>query len=439
MRRRIRSAALPIHRHSLPQIAVDAGLVALAYWLAYRLRFDGGVPENYQQLFTRTLAFVVIGSVVIFAAFGMYRHWMRYASQREYLGIAQAVLISVLALVGYVAIVKPKLLFVPGSGFVSVTVPAGVLVLFGLLSLVLLAGVRFLVHQVYERPVRGIAPARGARSVLIVGAGDGGRLLLREIVRNPDLNLRPVGFVDDDPRKQGVRVDRGLDVLGTTSELDRVLEDVEPDEVLIAIPSAPGTLRARVVSACRDRGVPVRTMPTVFELLQTGGRYIRQVREVRVEDVLGREPVRMEVELVGGYLTGRTVLVTGAGGSVGAELCRQIARVGPEHARAAGPRRGQPVRDPARARPGPPRAQHHPGAGGLQGRGAHAGGVPRPPPDRRLPRRRLQARRADGVQPRRGDPQQRDRHARDGAGGGRRRGRRCSCSSPPTRRSPPRR
>ncbi|MGH2968021.1 MAG: polysaccharide biosynthesis protein, partial [Solirubrobacteraceae bacterium] len=331
MRRRTSLAALPIHRHSLPQLALDAGLVALAYFLAYRLRFDGGVPEDYQQLFERTLAFVVIGSVVIFAAFGLYRHWMRYSSQREYMRIAQAALAAVLALVGYVAIVQPKLVFVGAPrGFVPVTVPAGVLVLFGLLMLVFLAAVRYAVHLYHERPVSGFRARRGARSVLIVGAGDGGRLLLREILRNPDLGLRPVGFVDDDPRKQGVRVDRGLDVLGTTAELAHVLEDVEPDEVLIAIPSAPGTLRARVVRACRERGVRVRTMPTVFELLQTGGgRFIRQVREVRVEDVLGREPVRMEIELMGGYLTGRCVMVTGAGGSIGAELCRQIARVGP--------------------------------------------------------------------------------------------------------------
>src|SRR6185503_14230109 len=175
----------------------------------------------------------------------------------------------------------------------------------------------------------GFRARRGARSVLIVGAGDGGRLLLREILRNPDLGMRPVGFVDDDPRKQGVRVDRGLDVLGTTEDLPDVLEDVEPDEVLIAIPSAPGTLRARVVRACRERGVRVRTMPTVFELLQNGSQLVRQVRDVRVEDMLGREPVRMETELTGGYLTGRVVLVTGAGGSIGSELCRQIARVGP--------------------------------------------------------------------------------------------------------------
>ena len=330
MRRRIRLAALPIHRHSLPQIALDAGLVALAYFIAYRLRFDDGVPADYQQLFERTLAFVVIGSVVIFGVFGLYRHWMRYSSQREYLRIAQAVVAAVLALVGYVAVVQPKLVFVGyPRGFVPVPLPAGVLVLFGLLMLVFLTAVRYGVHLYYERPISGYRARRGARSVLIVGAGDGGRLLLREILRNPDLGLRPVGFVDDDPRKQGVRIDRGLDVLGTTSELPRVLEDVEPDEVLIAIPSAPGTLRARVVRACRERGVRVRTMPTVFELLQTGGRFIRQVRDVRVEDVLGREPVRMEVELMGGYLTGRCVMVTGAGGSIGAELCRQIARVGP--------------------------------------------------------------------------------------------------------------
>jgi FlaA1/EpsC-like NDP-sugar epimerase len=330
MRRRFSSAALPVHRHSLSQVALDAGLVALAYYLAYRLRFDGagGVPELYHDLFVRTLGFVVIGNIAIFALFGLYRHWMRYSSQSEYLRIAQACLAAVLALVAYVAIVQPKLLFAPPRGFVSVNVPTGVLALYGLLMLVFLGGVRFVVHAIYERPLRGSRLRKDARSVLIVGAGDGGRLLLREIMRNPELGFRPVGFIDDDPRKQGARIDRGLEVLGTTRELGRVLDDVEPAEVLIAIPSAPGSLRGKVVAACRDRGVPVRTMPTVFELLQTGGRLMRQVREIKVEDVLGREPVRMEIERVGEYLTGRVVLVTGAGGSIGSELCRQIARVG---------------------------------------------------------------------------------------------------------------
>src|SRR5918992_4694168 len=328
MRRRIRSAAFPVHRHALPQVALDAGLVALAYYLAYWLRFDDGIPSRYQDLFERTIVFVICGSVVIFAAFGLYRHWMRYSSQREYLQIAQAAAAAVLGLVGYVAVVQPKLVMT-AEGLAAMTVPTRVLVVFGLLLLVFIGAVRYVTHLFYERPLRGFRPRRNARSVLIVGAGDGGRLLLREILRNPDLDYRPVGFIDDDPRKQGARIDRGIEVLGTTAELPRVLDDVEPDEVLIAVPSAPGTMRAQVVRACRGRGVPVRTMPTVFELLLNGGRLIRQVREVRVEDVLGREPVRMDVELMGGYLTGRCVLVTGAGGSIGAELCRQIARVGP--------------------------------------------------------------------------------------------------------------
>jgi FlaA1/EpsC-like NDP-sugar epimerase len=170
--------------------------------------------------------------------------------------------------------------------------------------------------------------------VLIVGGGDGGRLVARELVRNPALRLRPVGFVDDDPRKQGMKDEHGLKVLGHTDESDfaRVLDEAEPDEVIIAIPSAPGTVRGRVVTACRARGIPIRTLPTVFELLQNGGggmQVMRQLRELSIEDILGREPVRMELERVGSYLTGEVVLVTGAGGSIGSELCRQIARVNP--------------------------------------------------------------------------------------------------------------
>ncbi len=327
-RRLRRAAALPFHRHSLSQVAVDAGLVALAYYLAYTLRFDGGVPDLYRDLMQRTLPFVVFGSVVVFALFGLYRHWGRYATQRDYLSVAYASVVATFSLLGYVALVQPRLVL-RGGVFVSVPIPASVLVLFGLLMLVFIGASRYAVQLVYERPFRGYRTRRDARSVVIVGAGDGGRLLLREILRNPQLGYRPVGFVDDDPRKQGERIDRGLRVLGTTPELGRVLDDVEPDEVLIAVPSAPGTMRARVVAACRERGVAVRTMPTVFELLQTEDRLLRQVRKVEVEDVLGREPVRMDLDRVGGYVSGRVVLVTGAGGSIGSELCRQIARVGP--------------------------------------------------------------------------------------------------------------
>jgi FlaA1/EpsC-like NDP-sugar epimerase len=328
MRRRIRSAAFPLHRHSLPQIAVDGALVALAYWLAYRLRFDGpsAVPARYKDLFDATIVPVVAGSLLVFAALGLYQKWWRYVTQRDYVRIMQAVVISTLLLPGYIALVKPVTR--PSAvGDTPVTAPAGIIALYFLLTMALVAGTRFAARSIYERPLTGFRARKDARGLLIVGAGDGGRLVLREILRNAELGLKPVGFVDDDPTKRRLRID-GVKVLGTTGELGRILDETEPDEVTIAIPSAPGVVRATVVRACRERGIPVRTLPTVFELLQTSGNYVRQVRDVQVEDILGREPVRMELDL-GAYLNGEVVLITGAGGSIGKELSRQIARVGP--------------------------------------------------------------------------------------------------------------
>ncbi|HEV2774038.1 MAG TPA: nucleoside-diphosphate sugar epimerase/dehydratase [Solirubrobacteraceae bacterium] len=329
MRRRIRSATIPLHRHSLPQVAVDGVLVALAYWLAYRLRFDGpaGVPPRYDELFDRTFIPVVLGSVAIFAAFGLYGKWWRYVTQRDYSAIVQAVVTAALALLLYIAVAKPVTRTVDGFE-TAVSAPAGVLALHLLLMLTFVGGARFIARTVYERPLRGFRARKDARGLLIVGAGDGGRLVLREILRNPELRLKPVGFVDDDPLKRRLRVD-GVRVLGTTQELGRILDEVEPDEVTIAIPSAPGTLRANVVRCCRERGIPVRTLPTVFELLQSGATAVRQVRDVQIEDILGREPVLMELNRVGAYLSSEVVLVTGAGGSIGKELSRQIARVVP--------------------------------------------------------------------------------------------------------------
>src|ERR1700728_2176033 len=336
MRRRIRAAALPIHRHSLPQLAVDGALVALAYYLAFALRFDNGgsggsrLPHDYELLFERTIWWVLAGSLVLLVLARVYQRRWRYAGQRDYEAVLRAVVLIVLLSVGGIDLARPVHRY-PHGITVAVVLPIGVVVLFGLLCLLFLCGVRMGARAIYER--RPLAAFRGAgkgeRSVLIVGAGDGGRLVLREIVRNRGLGLQPVGFLDDDPRKRGLRIE-GVKVRGDTEdELPRVLGETEPDEVIIAIPSAPGSTRARIVRECRMRGIPVRTLPTVFELLQTRGALARQVREVRVEDVLGREPVQMELDRVGAYLAGETVLVTGAGGSIGAELCRQIARVEP--------------------------------------------------------------------------------------------------------------
>src|ERR1700691_1045053 len=331
MRRRIRSAALPLHRHSLPQLAVDGALVAIAYYLPFQLRFPPQLPQLYSALRADTIWGVLAGSLPVLVLARVYQRRWRYAGQRDYEAILRAVVLIVLLSVVGIEVARPVHRY--PHGITVVVVPIGVVVLFGLLCLLFLCGVRMLARGIYERrPLAAFRGGRkGERSVLIVGAGDGGRLVLREIVRNRGLGLQPVGFLDDDPHKRGLRIE-GVKVRGNTEqELPRVLAETEPDEVIIAIPSAPGSTRARVVRECRLRGIPVRTLPTVFELLQSGGAgtLARQMREVRVEDVLGREPVQMELERVGAYLAGETVLVTGAGGSIGAELCRQIARVEP--------------------------------------------------------------------------------------------------------------
>ena len=304
MRRRLRTAALPLHRHSLLQLVLDGGLVALAYFLAYQLRFDQsiGVPDRFQRLFESTLPWVVVIAVIALTVFRTEQKQWRYVTQRDFMVLAQAVIVLTLGVVAFVALAHPVTVD-SKSGEVNLSIPTGVLALFFLLTLMFLAGGRFLARAIYDRPIRGFRAKRDARRVLIVGAGDGGRLTLREVLRNPQLDLNPVGFVDDDPTKRGMRID-GVKVLGRTDQLARILDETEPDEILIAIPSAPGTLRARVVRAGRERGIPVRTLPTVFELLQAGtGAVVRQVRDVQVEDVLGREPVRMELDRVGAYLS----------------------------------------------------------------------------------------------------------------------------------------
>jgi FlaA1/EpsC-like NDP-sugar epimerase len=350
----MRSAAFPVHRHAIPQLVADGLLAALAYLLAFQLRFEDGLNganHRYGLLFARTLPWVVLAMLVSLAAFGQYQRLWRYVGQRDYEAVIKGVFVATVVVVGGIALLHPieaattHTVWVLGhrhhpghfrtvTGTSSaVTLPASVISLFFLLSLALLVGARFVVQLVGEGRVRSFRVGKGAREALIVGGGDGGRLVVRELMRNPQLRLRPVGFLDDDPRKLGIKDEHGLKVLGnTSSDLHRILDEVEPDEVLIAVPSAPGSLRARVVMACRERGIPVRTTPTVFELLRDGSgqlRVTRQLREVRVEDMLGREPVREELDRVGAYLAGQVVMVTGAGGSIGSELCRQIARVGP--------------------------------------------------------------------------------------------------------------
>jgi FlaA1/EpsC-like NDP-sugar epimerase len=309
----------PVYRNRVLQVAADALLVALAYFLAFQLRFlddPHGLPHRYELLFAQSVGFVIVGKVAVFAAFGLYQKWWRYVSGRDFWLIFRAVAVSSGILVVVFAVAKPF----------PHTLPRSVEVTDFVLTMMLIAGARLAVRLIVERPSRGARLPK--HQVLVIGAGSGGQMVVRELQLNPNLGSTAIGFVDDDPRKRGMRM-LGLKVLGTTEEIAKILDESEPDEVVIAIPSAPGTLRGKVVAACREREIRVRTLPTVFELLRGGVQLNKQLREVQVEDVLGREPIVVELDRVGAYLHDKIVLVTGAGGSIGSELCRQIARVGP--------------------------------------------------------------------------------------------------------------
>jgi len=308
----------PVYRNRVLQVCADGALIALAYYLAFRLRFldQNDLPHRYWVLFAQSIGFVIALKLIVFAAFGMYQKWWRYVSGRDFLQIVRAVTAASAILVVAFTVLRPF----------AHNLPRSVAVMDFLITLMLITGARLAVRLIVERPSRSARVPK--REVLVIGAGSGGQMVVRELQLNPDIGVTAIGFVDDDPRKRGMRM-LGLKVLGSTKQIEAILDETRPNEVVIAIPSAPGTLRAKVVAACREREIPVRTLPTVFELLRGGVQLNKQLREVRVEDVLGRDPIVRELDRVGAYLRDRIVLVTGAGGSIGSELCRQIAQVKP--------------------------------------------------------------------------------------------------------------
>jgi FlaA1/EpsC-like NDP-sugar epimerase len=307
-----------VSRHRIWQVVADAALVAAAWYVAFQVRFDQGVPGRYDEFLGLDVFIAVVAvKMVVFVAFGLYEHWWRYVSiqdmWRSFLAVTVASTAAVLVLY----------LWNPVNGW---RLPRGIIAIDWMLVLALVTGVRLLVRTLIERPGRRGIVARG-KEALIVGAGDAGQLVIREMLKSRALGYTPTALVDDDPRKKNMRL-HGIRVLGTTADLPRLLADQKPDEVIIAIPSAPGDVRQRVVNACRDAGVPVKTLPGVHELIAGDLNLFQQLREVQVEDVLGRDSVDLDMPSIASYIAGSTVLVTGAGGSIGSELCRQVAALG---------------------------------------------------------------------------------------------------------------
>ncbi len=300
----------------------DLLLIIISVLASYALRLELG-PLFYFY-FPSAPFMVVVGLLIkpmVYYLFGLYRRLWAYASTQELkLIIAGVTTASII-----VSLVMLALWQIGAFPRFS----RSILAIDWLLSLAFAGGLRFVFRLLAEsrNGSRNNHSYGQVKQVLIIGAGDAGALVVRELQKNPQVAMHPMGFLDDDTGKLKHQI-YGVPVIGQLSDLAHILDVHNVDEVVIAIPTAPGRVIRLAADICRLKGVPFRTMPGIYELL--GGRVsVSRLREVDIADLLRREPARINEELIGASLNSKVVLVTGAGGSIGRELCRQIARWGP--------------------------------------------------------------------------------------------------------------
>jgi FlaA1/EpsC-like NDP-sugar epimerase len=304
-------------RRDGPLAAGDLGVAFFSYLLTLVLRFDGAVPDRYWNSFWLFLPVALTIHLVVHHLCGLYGPMWRYASVDEARRVVQAGVIS------GAAVVAANLLIGWAGGGLRV-LPLSVATFGAVLTLLGSGAIRFQSRLVTVRQ-----PSRDTerRSVLIVGAGSAGSLIIKDLLRNPSLGLHPVGLVDDDRRKLGRRL-HGVPVLGPRTAIGRLVEQRRADIVLLAIPSATSEQVREVATRCEDAGVTLKVLPDVHDIV--GGKVsARDIRDLRIEDLLGRKQVETDLEAVAAMLRGRRVLVTGAGGSIGSEIARQVASAGP--------------------------------------------------------------------------------------------------------------
>jgi FlaA1/EpsC-like NDP-sugar epimerase len=296
-------------------VAVQLALATLSLFASFLLRFDIlGVVAHLNE-FARVLPYFLGVKLIVFYFFDLYRGWWRYAGMSDLLDIIKA---SALSIVPIYLLVT----FTSGISSFSRTI----FVLDAIMSVALIGGVRFVIRIYTESVAAQSAPA--SRNLLIVGAGNTGRLMVREIRQNPAIHLNPVGFLDDDRSKFGLKVE-GVRVLGRPSDLPRIVKELDVRDVLLAIPSATGEEMTEVVRLCHEAGVTYKTVPAIGDLIN-GRISLAQIREVKIEDLLGRQTVEIEAVAISRNFANRTVLITGAGGSIGSELARQVSSFGPK-------------------------------------------------------------------------------------------------------------
>ena len=296
-------------------IALDAIAVAGAFYIALVLRYEFAPPLGSLSQLTLALPLVILVFLGSFALLGIYSRKMKFASFDEVWAIVRAT--------GFVTVIILGCLVLVGS--LRAYVPIGVAISGAAVSLLTLSAMRLGYRLIFERRAQRASHA-GAR-VLLVGAGEAGEIIARDMMRNPECGYAPMAFVDDNPFK-GNLVLQGVPVSGSRGDIPNIVNHLGIDEIFITMPSARGQDIREIVDICSATDVRVKILPGITTILK-GDPGISAVRELRVEDLLGREPVEIDPELVSGYLSGKVVLVTGAAGSIGSELSRQILRFNP--------------------------------------------------------------------------------------------------------------
>jgi len=311
---------MPIFFRRSLQVAFDLTVLSAAYWLGFLFRFEFSIPSVWIPPALVGWPYVVLIEYVLLSALGVPRFSWRYISIREAARIALAGAFATTILLG-LRLALPVVLAV-------VVVPYGVLCMNFFLCFVGLVGVRATrrIHgELAERKRRSVGRKR--ERVLLIGAGQAGVIVAREIAARPDLALHPVGFLDDDHLKVGTRIG-GLPVLGQIEEVVEIAARKRVRRVLITIANAAGPQIRAITLRCRDAGLDTKIIPGIYEIV--GDRVnLSRIREVAIEDLLGREQVQLDTEQLNASIRGAVVMVTGAGGSIGSELCRQVCRYAP--------------------------------------------------------------------------------------------------------------
>lgn len=302
-------------------ILLDMTLIILSLYIALLLRFDFHIPAEYTIFLKLNIIPVIVITILFNTIFNLYKHIWKYASIEELLSIIYSVTVSNIVFIIYSYFINYKVLENQYFRF-----PFTVHIIFWILCTISLGGTRF-IYRISERFQFNEQNEDKMVKIMIVGAGDAGALLIKEIKKHRELNYDIVGLIDDDDNKVGKSIN-GIKVLGNTEQILSVCKNYLIDEIILAIPSASLETQKNILNLCKQTKCKLKTVPGIYELLDDKVS-ISKIRDVNIEDLLGREPVKLDTKNISKYIKDKVVLVTGGGGSIGSELCRQISRFSP--------------------------------------------------------------------------------------------------------------